>query len=92
MLISTIALNMHLPSFSFIISGIFISYICYSIYTVSLLFTLPPCDEGCVKSYLRDQPKLNLHLFTSITKYPLKNEITQIYMDADFDYIHEKEM
>lgn len=85
---------MHFPSFTVILSGVFIGYISYSIYVVSLLFTPPPCTEEkhCIKSYLSDQPKLQLNLFTSTMRRPLKTEVTNIYKDTNFHYLHESDM
>ncbi|XP_058808355.1 lipid scramblase CLPTM1L [Phymastichus coffea] len=83
---------MQFPLFSFIVSGVFLGYICYSIYTVSLLFTPPKClkSNNCITSYLADQPKLQLSLFMSSMRRPLKSEISKIYMDKDFDYKNEQ--
>lgn len=85
---------MQFPSFTFLLSGFFIAYISYSIYTVSLLFTPPPCtnQKYCLSSYLSDQPKLQLNLYTSSMSRPLKKEITKIYTDANFDYTKESNM
>lgn len=85
---------MQFPSLSLILSGVFLGYISYSIYTVSLLFTPPKCTESknCIPSYLSDQPKLQLNLFMSTMKRPLRTEITKIYSDETFDYRNEKDM
>ncbi|XP_008204227.1 cleft lip and palate transmembrane protein 1-like protein [Nasonia vitripennis] len=86
--------KMYFPSFTVILSGVFIAYISYSIYVVSLLFTPPPCTDEklCIKSYLSDRPKLQLNLFTSTMKRPLRTEVTNIYKNKQFDYLHESDI
>ena len=86
---------MYIPSYSFLLSGIFIGYISYSIYTISLLFKPPPCvnQRTCVQSYLSKHPKLQLNLFTSTMRDPFKKDlVNKVYTDKDYNYDQEKEM
>ncbi|KAL7302490.1 cleft lip and palate transmembrane protein 1-like protein [Trichogramma pretiosum] len=85
---------MRFPSISFLLSGIFIAYVAYAIYTISLLFNSLPCSskETCIKSYLSDRPKLQLNLFVSTMRRPLRSEVTKIHTDMNFDYMHEHDI
>jgi hypothetical protein len=85
---------MQLPSFSLILSGVFITYISYSIYTVSLLFTPPLCtsEKYCSESYLNQNPKLQLNLFISTMSRPLQAEVMKIFTNTEFDYKHDQDM
>lgn len=85
---------MGLPSLSLIIVGVFLGYIAYSIYSISSLFTLPPCvdDYYCFHSSLNSKPDLNLHFFSSVTKRPINSEAVHINSIKSFDYFTPQEM
>lgn len=85
---------MYFPSFTLILSSLFLGYIAYSIYTVSQLFAIPPCrsKKNCLESYLNRQPKLQLDLFTSTHVRPLNSEVQKVYTDLNFDYTIEKDV
>ena len=79
---------MKCPSFSLIISGVFLAYISYSIYTLSLLFIPPPCEKGelCLSSYLSKKPELQLDFFSSVKSRPLQVETTHLFSSLKFNY------
>ncbi|XP_057328867.1 lipid scramblase CLPTM1L [Microplitis mediator] len=76
------------PSWTVILSGVFVGYIFYSIYSLSLLFTPPSCEQGktCIKSYLNYEPKLQLYLFTSPSSKPVSNDAELVYSMLNFNY------
>ncbi|XP_011311928.1 cleft lip and palate transmembrane protein 1-like protein [Fopius arisanus] len=84
---------MHRPSWTLIFSGIFLGYIAYAIYSISLLFVPPSCEAGttCLKSYLNYKPKLQVHLFASPSARPT-NDVYRIHSELKFDYNAPKEM
>jgi len=63
---------MHFPSFTLILSGVFISYVLYSIWTIGSLYFPPQCSDvelktkSCSKAYLKSSPELQLLLFTTV--------------------------
>ncbi|XP_015114592.1 cleft lip and palate transmembrane protein 1-like protein [Diachasma alloeum] len=85
---------MHRPSWTLIFSGVFLGYIAYAIYSISLLFVPPPCEAGklCLKSYLNYKPKLQVHLFASPSAKPARHEVYRIHSELEFDYNVPKEM
>ncbi|XP_063977434.1 lipid scramblase CLPTM1L [Diachasmimorpha longicaudata] len=85
---------MHQPPWTLIFSGVFLGYIAYAIYSISLLFVPPPCEAGmpCLKSYLSFKPKLQVHLFASPSARPSRHEVYRIHSDLEFDYQVSKEM
>ncbi|XP_043287442.1 cleft lip and palate transmembrane protein 1-like protein [Venturia canescens] len=85
---------MQKPPLSLILSGVFFGYIIYSLYSLSQLFVPPPCDneETCLKSYLRNNPKLELYLFSSPTSRPNSNEVLPVSYVSPFNYSSTFEM
>lgn len=86
---------MQCPSISFIFSKVFLAYIIYSIYTLSLLFVVPSCEKGkpCLKSYLYKNPQLQLYIYSSIMKHPsIEREVNSLYMQQNFDYTQTQNM
>ncbi|KAL6266848.1 hypothetical protein P5V15_003677 [Pogonomyrmex californicus] len=79
---------MQWPSLSVILSEIFLGYIVYSIYTLSLLFVSPACEDGklCLESYLTDRPQLDLYIYSSVKKYPIGKNADLVYTAQNFDY------
>ncbi|EFN79326.1 cleft lip and palate transmembrane protein 1-like protein [Harpegnathos saltator] len=73
-------------SFSVILSGIFLAYIIYSIYSLSLLFISPVCEDGkpCLKSYLSERPQLDLYIYSSV--YKKSRDVDLAYTAHNFDY------
>ena len=47
-----------------------LAYVTYTIWTVAQLFISPTCfsPEKCFKSYLHNQPNLDLYLFSSVNQ------------------------
>lgn len=86
---------MPMPSFSVICSIVFICFIFHSIYSISLLFSSPPCrdDEPCLSSFLSGRPKMDLHLFMSIMAKPTYQRDTEhVHSLTPFDYQQTQEM
>ena len=60
---------MHFPSFTLILSGVFISYVLYSIWTIGSLYFPPQCSDvelktkSCSKAYLKSSPELQVKYF-----------------------------
>lgn len=80
--------KMQWPSLSVILSQIFLAYIVYSIYSLSLLFVSPVCEDGkpCLKSYLSERPQLNLYIYSSIKRNPTSRDIDLVYSAQNFNY------
>ncbi|KAK7874007.1 hypothetical protein R5R35_013418 [Gryllus longicercus] len=80
---------MQFPSLSIIFSGLFIGYVLHSIWTLGQLFIPPSCQpkDNCIKSYLNNNPKLQLYLYTSVTPHP-NRERDAVFIDSiqEFDY------
>lgn len=63
---------MHFPSLTIILSGVFIAYVLYSIWTIGSLYFPPQCSDSelkpksCAKAYLKLNPELQLLLFTTV--------------------------
>lgn len=77
---------MWFPSLTLILSGIFIAYIGHSMFALSRLFTTLECtDTPCFTSYLETKPKLQLILFTSVTKNPISSEVSEVAAFHNFD-------
>ncbi|KZC06952.1 PREDICTED: cleft lip and palate transmembrane protein 1-like protein [Dufourea novaeangliae] len=82
---------MQWPSLSLIFTQIFLAYIVYTIYSMSLLFVTPSCEDGkpCLKSYLNQKPRLQLQIYSSVEKYPAdRQQLDFIYSARDFNYTH----
>ncbi|KAI4477296.1 hypothetical protein M0804_012886 [Polistes exclamans] len=79
---------MQWPSISLILSEVFLAYIVYSIYTLSLLFVVPSCEKGkpCLESYLYKNPQFQLHIYSSVTERPIEREVHFLYTLQDFNY------
>lgn len=75
-------------SWSVAISGVFIGYIAYSMYTFAQLFRNLECSDEttCFKSYLNSNPKLQLALFTSSSVNPISTEVKKLANIRNFDY------
>lgn len=76
------------PSLSVILAEIFLAYIVYSIYLMSLLFVSPPCEDGkpCLESYLSERPQLDLYMYSSIGRNPVSRDTDFVYSAQNFDY------
>ncbi|KYQ50676.1 Cleft lip and palate transmembrane protein 1-like protein [Trachymyrmex zeteki] len=79
---------MQWPSLSVILSEIFLAYIVYSIYTLSLLFVSPACEDGklCLESYLSERPQLDLYMYSSVKRNPVNRDTDLVYSAQNFDY------
>ncbi|XP_063220844.1 lipid scramblase CLPTM1L [Bacillus rossius redtenbacheri] len=80
---------MRWPSVSMLLSGIFVSYILYSIWTLAQLFIPPSCKGGhqCIKSFLHSYPKFQLLVYSSLKVNPsVDKDVTLILDEMDFDY------
>lgn len=59
-------------------------------WTLAQLFATLQCSgEPCFKSYLENQPKLQLLLFTSHHHKPIRNEVKKITTINNFNYNEE---
>lgn len=66
----------------------FLAYIAHSIYTLAQLFKSPSCSSSpCYTSYLANNPKLQLLLFTSTTSNPIASEVTNVLVLRGFNYL-----
>lgn len=81
---------MQWPSFTFILTKLFLIYIVYSIYNLYLLFKAPVCKEGkqCLTSYLNQEQQLQLQIYSSIHKYPTEQLLDFVYATNNFNYTH----
>lgn len=75
-------------SWTLVISGVFIAYISYSMYTFSLLFRTLSCSDEmiCYSSFLNKNPKMQLALFTSHSVSPISSEVNKLANIRNFDY------
>lgn len=75
-------------SWSLVISGVFLGYIGYSMFTFAQLFRKLECSDQttCYTSFLNKNPKMQLALFTSHLKDPLSTDVTKIANIKNFDY------
>lgn len=70
---------MWFPSITLLVSAAFIAYIGHSMFALSRLFMTLECSETpCYTSYLQTEPKLQMLLFTSVTKNPISSEVTEV--------------
>lgn len=57
--------RMQLPSLTLVLSGVFIAYICHSIWTIGSLYFPPTCagskNKNCIRSYLKTLPALQVY-------------------------------
>ena len=85
---------MRRPSFSLIVSGVFLSYICYSLYSISLLFIPPACGRGesCLGSYLNTKPELQLDFYSSVVSQPLQTEVSHVFSSSKFKYEESQDL
>ncbi|XP_049781476.1 cleft lip and palate transmembrane protein 1-like protein [Schistocerca cancellata] len=83
---------MRWPSFSLILSGVFLGYISYSVWSLAQLFVPPACGKGerCIPSFLRSKPKLHLALFTSVKPHPSLKDVKFVESWRDFNYTFPK--
>ncbi|OAD52988.1 Cleft lip and palate transmembrane protein 1-like protein [Eufriesea mexicana] len=82
---------MQWPSFTLILTKIFLLYVIYIIYNLSLLFVTPSCDKSqrCLTSYLSKKPQLQLQVYSSVNKYPNQyQELDFVYANENFNYTH----
>ncbi|KAL0121695.1 hypothetical protein PUN28_006884 [Cardiocondyla obscurior] len=79
---------MQWPSLSVILSEIFLAYIIYAIYTLSLLFVSPACEDGklCLESYLSQEQQLDLYIYSSVRRNPISRDAELVYSVEQFDY------
>ncbi|KAH8245362.1 hypothetical protein KR032_009504 [Drosophila birchii] len=80
---------MALPSISTLLGVAFLAYILHSIYQMSQLFTTLQCSNmPCYTSFLAERPRLQLALFSSLSRNPIASEVRDLYKAERFDY-HE---
>ncbi|KAI8033897.1 lipid scramblase CLPTM1L [Drosophila gunungcola] len=78
---------MALPSISTLLGVAFLAYIGHSIYQMSQLFTTLQCSGvPCYTSFLADRPRLQLALFSSLSRNPIASEVRDLYKAKRFDY------
>lgn len=75
-------------SWTVVISGVFIGYICYSMYTFMSLFKKLECSDQttCYQSFLNKNPRMQLALFTSPSVNPISSEVKKLTNIRNFDY------
>ncbi|CAO1411183.1 unnamed protein product [Diamesa serratosioi] len=74
-------------SWTLVVSGVFLGYIFYSMYTFAQLFRTLECSTTpCFKSFLNSNPKMQLAIFTSTIVSPLSTEVTKVASIRKFDY------
>lgn len=81
---------MQWPSFTLILTELFLVYIIYSIYNLSLLFVAPACEDNklCLTSYLNQKPQLQLQVYSSVDRYPTAQQVDFVYNNKNFNYTH----
>lgn len=78
---------MALPSISTLLGVAFLAYILHSIYQMSQLFTTLQCSGlPCYTSFLAERPRLQLALFSSLSRNPIASEVRDLYKAQRFDY------
>ncbi|XP_071443905.1 lipid scramblase CLPTM1L [Hetaerina americana] len=80
---------MRWPSFTLIISGLFLGYIVHSIWTLAQLFVPTSCTAGedCFEPFLRPESKLQLLMFTSPMDKPTQQRHFKPFLNVpNFDY------
>lgn len=78
---------MRRPSLTLVLSGIFIAYIIHSMWVLAQLFIAPKCTGNpCYQSFLANDPKLQLVLFSSVQSSPLISEVTKLTEIKNFNY------
>lgn len=78
---------MFIPSITTILGVAFMAYIAHSMWVMAQLFTTLHCsDQTCYSSFLNDNPRMQLALFTSITPNPITSEVSKIFSTKNFDY------
>lgn len=79
-----------MPSFTLILSCVFMAYVGHSVYTFAKIFRAPECTkEPCFSSFLDESPHLQLALFTSHKANPISSEVHLVESIAEFDYSKE---
>jgi hypothetical protein len=75
-------------SWSLVISGVFLAYIFYSMWTFAQLFRSLECSDQttCFQSFLNKKPKMQLALFTSTSLSPISTEVNKLTNIRNFDY------
>lgn len=80
---------MWIPSVSFILISLFIIYITHTMWTLAQLFIPPSCTattKYCLKPFLKNNPKLELLLYTSASSKPTQTEVQLIDRISKFEY------
>lgn len=81
-----------MPSFTVILSCLFLAYVGHSVYTFSRIFMTPECTKDpCFGSFLANEPLLQLAFFVSHKTTPLSSEVHLLDLIGDFDYGSELE-
>ncbi|XP_066587511.1 lipid scramblase CLPTM1L [Prorops nasuta] len=83
---------MRWPSINLILAEVFLGFILYLMYSLSLLFVSPSCEEGnaCLSSYFNKDPKLQLYIFSSLKENINSKNIKLIYTIPQFNYSIEQ--
>uniref|UniRef100_W8BXX7 Lipid scramblase CLPTM1L n=2 Tax=Ceratitis capitata TaxID=7213 RepID=W8BXX7_CERCA len=80
---------MFLPSMTTILGVAFTAYIVHSIWMMAQLFTALKCsDKPCYSSFLSENPRMQLALFTSINPNPITTEVSKVFSTKNFDYLN----
>ncbi|XP_060567772.1 lipid scramblase CLPTM1L-like [Ruditapes philippinarum] len=82
------------PTVTMVISGLFLSYIAYSMYTIALIFFPTHCVEKgkhqkCIQPYIAKHKKLQMSIYTSLKSSRISsNDLTLIWHYSNFT-IHD---
>lgn len=79
---------MALPSITTILGVAFLGYIGHSMWMMAQLFTTLQCsDIPCYTSFLAQQPRMQLALFSSTSVNPITSEVTKLDAIENFNYL-----
>ncbi|XP_054730391.1 lipid scramblase CLPTM1L [Anastrepha obliqua] len=80
---------MFFPSITTILGVAFMAYIAHSMWVMAQLFTTLQCSsQPCYTSFLSENPRMQLALFTSSSINPISSEASKIFSTKNFDYMH----
>ncbi|XP_053947801.1 lipid scramblase CLPTM1L [Anastrepha ludens] len=80
---------MFFPSITTILGVAFMAYIAHSMWVMAQLFTTLHCSsQPCYTSFLSENPRMQLALFTSSSINPISSEASKIFSTKNFDYMH----
>ncbi|KAL4235053.1 Cleft lip and palate associated transmembrane protein 1 [Mactra antiquata] len=78
------------PSLTVVVSGLFLAYMAYSMYTIGLIFFPTPCKEvgngrKCIQPYLNKQKAFEMSVYTSLKSNQVSdNDLTLVWKIDNF--------